>query len=73
MGLYHRLDLRSRITLAAGNVCLFTGVMVALLATDFARRHGAIFNGLVFGLPSLAIALNFHAMRSAGCGNKGQV
>ncbi|MFZ0394142.1 MAG: hypothetical protein WCF17_22955 [Terracidiphilus sp.] len=69
---HRRLDFHSRMILGLGNLCLFTGLTVSLLATDFARHHYAIYNGLRFGLLSLAIALNFWAMRSAGRGNKGQ-
>jgi hypothetical protein len=65
MCLDRRLDSRSRITLGLGSLCLFTGLSISLMATDFARHHHAIFNGLRFGLLSMAIALNFRAMRSA--------
>jgi hypothetical protein len=71
MGLRRSLDLRSRMVFALGSVCLYTGVMVALLAKDLARHHSSIYNGLLFGLPSAAIALYFRAMRQAGNGNKG--
>jgi hypothetical protein len=72
MGPHRHLDFRSRVALAAGNVCLFSGVAMSLLATDFARHHYAIFQGLLFGLPSMAIALSFWAMRSAGGRSNGQ-
>lgn len=60
----HNLDSRSRIVLALGNVCLFSGLMISLLATDFALHHHAVYNGLRFGLLSLAICFNFWALRS---------
>ena len=69
----HNLPPRSRIVFALGNVCLYSGVMIALMATEFARQHHAVYSGLLFGLPSLAICLNFWAMRSARCGVKGRV
>jgi len=72
MCLHDRLDRRSRRILALGNLCLFTGLSLWRYSADFARQHDAIFNGLSFGLFSLAIALNFWAMRSAGRGNKGR-
>lgn len=72
MCLADRLDRRSRITLGMGNLCLFTGLAISQMAADFARHHHAIFNGLRFGLLSMAIALNFWAMRWARRGNKGQ-
>jgi hypothetical protein len=72
MCLHRSLDFRSRIVLALGNLCLFTGLTFSLMATDFALHHHAVYNGLRFGLLSTAIALNFAAMRSAGRGNKGQ-
>lgn len=67
------LDRRSRLTLAIGNLCLFTGLSISLWATDFARQHHGVFNGLRFGLLSLAISVNFHAMRSARGGNNGNL
>jgi len=71
MCLHRRLDSRSRAILGLGNICLFTGVSVSLWGTTFALQHRALFNGLRFGLLSLAICLNFWAMRSAARGNKG--
>ncbi len=65
------LDTRSRIVLALGNLCLFSGLPFSLLANDFARHHHALYNGLRFGLVFLAIPLNFWAMRSARSGSKG--
>jgi len=72
MCLDRRMDSRSRITVGMGNLCLFTGLAISLMATGFARHHHAIFNGLRFGLLSMAIALNFWALRSTRRGNKGQ-
>jgi hypothetical protein len=63
--LNRHLDLRSRVIFAAGNVCLFSGLMISLLATDFALHHHAAFNFLRFGLILAAICLNFVAMRRA--------
>ncbi|HWE87743.1 MAG TPA: hypothetical protein VG267_22560 [Terracidiphilus sp.] len=71
MCLHNRLDARSRRTLAAGNFCLFTGISISLWATDFSHYHYALYNGLRFGLISMAVALNFWAARSTRCGTHG--
>jgi hypothetical protein len=72
MCLRSRLDRRSRIVLGLGNTCLFTGLSISLWATDFSHHHFAVYNGLRFGLISMAVALNFWAARSTRCGTQGQ-
>jgi hypothetical protein len=60
-----QLDFRSRLIFALGNVCLSSGLMISLLATEFALRHHAAFNFLRFSLLIAAICLNLIAFRNA--------
>jgi hypothetical protein len=64
-----QLDSKSRRIFAAGNVCLYSGLMLTLFFEEgFGHRHPAVFDALRFMLIGCAIALLYwSARRSRGC------
>jgi hypothetical protein len=65
-----QLDAKSRRIYAAGNFCLFTGLMLTLFfkSAGFALRHPDFFLALRFALMCSAIVLLFwSSRRSGGC------
>jgi hypothetical protein len=69
MCLFRRqLDAKSRRIMAAGNICLFSCIMLNVLAQGFVHHHPVAFNSLRFLLLLSAIGLLFwFARRSGGC------
>jgi len=62
-----QLDPTSRRIYAAGNVCLFSGLMLTLFFEQgFGHRHPAIFDALRFLLIGAAIGLLFMSARRSG-------
>ena len=73
MCLLHRrtLDAKSRRILAAGNLCLFSGLALTRFAEGFGHRHPAVFDGLRFLLIGAAISLLYwSARRAGGCASR---
>ena len=62
----HQLDLWSRRTLAAGILCLFSGLVLALIEVRFHHEPMAIFHGLPILLIGLAVILLLRSARRAG-------
>lgn len=60
------LTRKARIFLAAGNLCLFSGLMLTILGKDLGLHHAALYHGLRGFLIGLAIALIFWAFRLSG-------
>lgn len=69
MCLYHRqLDSTTRRIVAAGHLCLWTGVMFSTLQHGFRQHHALLANSLEFLLLGCAIGLLYWASRrSGGC------
>jgi len=66
-----QLDPKSRRLMAAGNLCLASGLMLTLFAEGFGHRHPAIYDGLRFLLMGLAIGMLFRsARRTSGCASR---
>lgn len=64
----HRLDPISRRILAAGNLCLWLGVVLTHFCEHgFEQSHPAIFEGLRFLLIACATGLLVWSTRRAGC------
>jgi hypothetical protein len=62
-----QLDPKSRRILAAGNVCLYSGLMLTLFFEQgFGHHHPAIFDGLRFLLIGCAISLLYLSARRGG-------
>lgn len=73
MGLFRRrpLDSTSRRILAAGQLCLFSGLLLTQIEDGFGHRHPSVFLGLRFLLAGSAICLLFwSARRSGGCATR---
>ena len=65
---YRQLDAKSRRIYAAGNLCLFTGIALTMLADGFGHRHTVIYNSLRFLLMGLAIVFFYRSKhRNDGC------
>jgi hypothetical protein len=64
-----QLDPNSRRIFAAGNVCLYSGLMLTRLFEEgFGHRYPAVFDGLRFLLIGCAITLLYwSARRARGC------
>jgi len=62
----HPLDPESRRILAAGNLCLLSGLMLTQFQSGFGHRHPALYLSLRFLLMGLAIGLLFRSARRAG-------
>jgi hypothetical protein len=56
-----RLTPKARWFLAAGNLCLFTGLMMTILGKDFGHYHTLVYDFLRGLLLGLAISFNFGA------------
>ncbi len=66
-----QLDPKTRRLMAAGNLCLASGLMLTFFAGGFGHRYPAIYDGLRFLLMGLAIGLLFRsARRSGGCATR---
>ena len=62
-----QLDPKSRRIIAAGNLCLISGLMLTLIFKDgFGHSHAAIFDGLRILLMALAVTFFFWTSRRTG-------
>ncbi len=57
------LSPKARRFLAIGNLCLFAGIMMSILAKDFGLHHEALYDSLRGLLLGLAIGFNYGALR----------
>lgn len=52
--------------MAAGNLCLWTGVLLSVLQHSYRQHHPVLFNSLEILLMSCAIVLLYRASRRSG-------
>jgi hypothetical protein len=66
-----QLDPKSRRLMAAGNLCLASGLMLTHFEEGLGHHHSAIFDGLRFLLIGLAIGLIVWSVRrNCGCASR---
>ena len=56
---------KSRLFLAIGNLCLFSGIVLSRFDTDLVQQHAAAYHCARGFLIGISIAFNIGAMRSA--------